>query len=299
MCNNSRDLKNSCLLTLTETWLTDKISDHCVSLPGFGIPCRSDRNCNVNKSRGGGVCLYVNEGWCEKEKVTVKQRLSTPELELISVSLRPRYLPREFGRVYVLVVYAPVFDTPSAIKAGKTIADAIYDLYLTAADVPCVIAGDFNHCELRKIIPSLKQYVSFPTRKNSTIDLCYGNIPHAYKSYPLPPIGNSDHGTVKLVPLYRPQIRTACIIKKTIKIWTPENIDQLKGCFEYTDWGVMIESSTSIDQATDVITSYIRFCEDNIVSKKSIKIFPNNKPWVTKRIKNTLNEKKLLFSQVA
>ena len=95
------------------------------------------------------------------------------------------------------------------------------------------------------------------------------------------------------------EIRTACIIKKTIKIWTPENIDQLKGCFECTDWGVMIESSTSIDQATDVITSYIRFCEDNIVSKKSLKKFPNNKPWVTKRIKNTLNENKLLFSQVA
>ena len=57
----------------------------------------------------------------------------------------------------------------------------------------------------------------------------------------------------------------------------------------------MIESSTSIDQATNVITSYIRFCEDNIVSKKSIKIFPNNKPWVTKRIKNTLNDKKIAF----
>ena len=57
----------------------------------------------------------------------------------------------------------------------------------------------------------------------------------------------------------------------------------------------MIESSTSLDQAADVITSYISFCEDNIVSKKSIKIFPNNKPWVTKRIKNTLNEKKIDF----
>ena len=77
-----------------------------------------------------------------------------------------------------------------------TIADAIYDLQLTAADAPCVIAGDFNHCDLRKIIPSLRQYVSFPTRKNSTIDICYGNIPHAYKSYHLPPIGNSDHDTV-------------------------------------------------------------------------------------------------------
>ena len=53
----------------------------------------------------------------------------------------------------------------------------------------------------------------------------------------------------------------------------------------------MIESSTNIDQATDVITSYIRFCEDNIISKKSI--FSNDKPWVTKRIKNTLNEKKI------
>ena len=61
----------------------------------------------------------------------------------------------------------------------------------------------------------------------------------------------------------------------------------------------MIESSTNIDHATYVITSYICFCEFNIVSKKSIKIFPNNKPWVTKRLKNTLNDKKLLFSQVA
>ena len=109
--------------------------------------------------RGGGICLYVNERWCEKEKVTVKQRLSTPELELISVSLRPRYLPREFGRVYVLVVYAPVFDTRSAIKAGKTIADAIYDLQQTATDAPCVITGDFNHCDLRSY--SLTKTVCF------------------------------------------------------------------------------------------------------------------------------------------
>ena len=44
-----------------------------------------------------------------------------------------------------------MFDTPSAKKAGRTIADTIYDLQLTTADAPCVIAGDFttslyNHC---------------------------------------------------------------------------------------------------------------------------------------------------------
>ena len=57
----------------------------------------------------------------------------------------------------------------------------------------------------------------------------------------------------------------------------------------------MIESSTNIDQVTYVITSNIRFYGDNIVSKKSRRKIPNNKPRITKRIKNTLSEKKIAF----
>ena len=49
-----------------------------------------------------------------------------------------------------------VLDTPSVKKASKTIADAIYEMRLIAADATCVIAGDFKHCDLRQIIPSLK-----------------------------------------------------------------------------------------------------------------------------------------------
>ena len=60
----------------------------------------------------------------------------------------------------------------------------------------------------------------------------------------------------------------------------------------------MIDSIPSIDQATDVITSYIRFCENNIVSKKSINFYKNDNLRITKRIKNILNDKKLSFSQV-
>ena len=61
----------------------------------------------------------------------------------------------------------------------------------------------------------------------------------------------------------------------------------------------MIVSSTNIDQATGAITSYIRFCEDNIISKKTIKNFRNNKSWITKGIIDTLSERKKLFCQVA
>ena len=83
----------------------------------------------------------------------VKQRMCTPELELMYVSLRPRYLPREFGRMFVTVVYAAVYDSTSAARAGKAIAAAVRDLQLISADAPCFIVGDFNHCDLRKALP--------------------------------------------------------------------------------------------------------------------------------------------------
>lgn len=41
----------------------------------------------------GGVCLYVNERY-----VLVRERLCTKDVELLSVSLRPPYLPSEFPK---------------------------------------------------------------------------------------------------------------------------------------------------------------------------------------------------------
>ena len=43
----------------------------------------------VGKKVGGGVCLYVNERWCDSTNVFVKKRVCTEDVELISVSLRP------------------------------------------------------------------------------------------------------------------------------------------------------------------------------------------------------------------
>ena len=67
VCHNFRDLKNSCLFALTQTRLTDKLSEKCVSLPVLGISCWWAYRA-ISNARGGGVCLYVNDRWCEKEK---------------------------------------------------------------------------------------------------------------------------------------------------------------------------------------------------------------------------------------
>lgn len=43
------------------------------------------------------------------------------------------------------------------------------------------------------------------------------------------------------------------------------------------------------------ITSYIMFCEGNIIRTKTVRIYPNNKLWVTSDLKNCINQKKLAF----
>ncbi len=48
----------------TETWLSETIPDNALHLPGYQL-FRSDRITELmGKTRGGGLCFYINEGWC-------------------------------------------------------------------------------------------------------------------------------------------------------------------------------------------------------------------------------------------
>ena len=69
-------------------------------IKGFGCPSRLDRDKQTTgKEKGRNVCLYVNERW--SKIVIVPEQLCTPYIELLSVSLRPMYLPREFPQLFV------------------------------------------------------------------------------------------------------------------------------------------------------------------------------------------------------
>ena len=46
-----------------------------------------------------------------------------------------------------------------------------------------------------------------------------------------------------------------------------------------------------MDVLTDTARSYIRFCEDLTIQTKTLKIFPNSKPWVTSELKYKIKEK--------
>ena len=91
--------------------------------------------------------------------------------------------------------------------------------------------------------------------KNTT-DLCYGNVPRAYKSVSLPPVGKSDHSAIHLIPAYRPKIQTDPIVKKSVKVWKPESEEQLRRCFECTEWSVLVDWCENVSEAADVVSSY-------------------------------------------
>ena len=59
----------------------------------------------------------------------------------------------------------------------------------------------------------------------------------------------------------------------------------------------MQDSCDSLDELTDVVTSYVSFCVDTVVPVQKCKVYPNNKPWVSKQLKKVLNEKKRAYLQ--
>ena len=48
----------------------------------------------------------------------------------------------------------------------------------------------------------------------------------------------------------------------------------------------------SLDEATDTVSGCVKFCQDLVVEEKAVKIYPNNKPWLTKEMRELLKRKR-------
>ena len=96
-CQHLYQYREACCLGFTETWLDDRIPDTAIDVANFNV-IRADRDPNNAKSRGGGLAFYINNAWCNDIKV--KKQECDSDLELLCVSVRPYYLPREFSNIF-------------------------------------------------------------------------------------------------------------------------------------------------------------------------------------------------------
>lgn len=273
------EFKEACILALTETWFGEKDLDSEMTIDGFGAPLRTDREAAITgKSRGGGVCLYINERWCKN--FIVRASVCTKDIELLSVSMCPPYLPREFPQIFVTVVY--IHPKANESSASELILQTVQKLQSLSPDAPNVILGDFNHYSLNKILKGFYKYISCPTRYGKTLDQCYGLIKGAYKSIPLPPLGTADHNCVHLIPAYRTCLQRGKVLTKRVKLWSEDAVQELQGCLDCTVWEEFITSSRDLDELTDIVSSWISYCEDTVIPDREVKIYPNSKLWVSK-----------------
>ncbi len=66
---------------------------------------------------------------------------------------------------------------------------------------------------------------------------------------------------------------------------TNEAEQDLKACFDLTDWSVFEATATDLDELTETVTSYISFCEDICIPTRTFLSFNNDKPWFTGKLK--------------
>lgn len=104
-----------------------------------------------------------------------------------------------------------------------------------------------------------------------------------------------EHDTVQLIPVYRTLLKSCKPVNKVVRLWSLEKIEILKGCFLCTDWEVLYDSD--IDRHNEIRTAYVKFCIDSVIPVKRIKHYSNNKPYITKEVKECINKKHLAFKQ--
>jgi len=104
------------------------------------------------------------------------------------------------------------------------------------SDAVLVLAGDFNHANPKTVFPKLQQHIDFPTWGNNTLDHVYNFQRGAYKAFPLPHLGASDH--IMPMPAYRPLVKVAKPVRKEMRVWPEGAVEALQDCFKTTDWEV-------------------------------------------------------------
>lgn len=94
----------------------------------------------------------------------------------------------------------------------------------------------------------LQQYVDCLTSLNQILDGCYGNIPDANKTIRRPPHRKSDHNVIHLLPKYKAVVKRTKSVTKEIQVWSDKSKEQLRDCFDETNWDIFFDSCQDLDE---------------------------------------------------
>lgn len=155
-----------------------------------------------------------------------------PDLEFLLLKCQPFYLPREFSVVYICAIYIP--PDANAKVALARLHDAVDKRTSVHPDCVFIAVGDFNHANLRTVLPKFHPNVTCATRGSKTLDQVYTNVAKAYGAQSDSHLGLSDHLSLFLYPLYRQRIKAVIPTTRSMRVWPEDAVSQLQDCFNTT-----------------------------------------------------------------
>ena len=239
----------------------------------------------------GGILVYISDRWSANNKVI--HHKSTPHLEIMTIKSRPFWLPREIQNIITVACYCPQTEqskTAANTKSTKNyITQHIQELEVKYPNAANLVMGDFNTLPLK--LSKYQQVVTKTTRAGKTLDKCFVNVKNAYKHcQKLSTLGKSDHNIIHLILSYNP--KSLCKPKMMEKlVFLEGNSEILQGCFDCTDWDVLIDANDNINQQVEVLTGYNNFCTDLCIPSVQKKLYQNSKPWVNEHVSKLLHDK--------
>ncbi|KAK1790105.1 hypothetical protein P4O66_002411 [Electrophorus voltai] len=221
-------------------------------------------------------------------------------LEFAIIGRRPFYLPREFTSVFIIALYIP----PSATtrEALQELYGAISELQSVHPDGLFIVAGYFNHANLKSVLPKFHQHVNFATREQTCWISFTQTSPVGTRRSPAP-TSDTLITSVMLIPAYRPIVRRS---KPFLKqgTWPAGAISALQDCFEQRTWITFKEAATdggtvNLEEYTALVTGYISKCIDDVIVSKTITTRPNQKPRMTAEVRMLLKTRDSAFRTAA
>ncbi len=135
-----RETRDCCVICLTETWMSAMVPDSAIELTGFSVHCSDSAKELTGKSRGGGVCFYINNSWCNERNIHSIKSFCSPDLEFHTLLCRPFWLPREFTAIIITAVYIP--PQANTDQALRELYGNISEQETAHPDAAFIITGD-------------------------------------------------------------------------------------------------------------------------------------------------------------
>eukprot|EP00061_Rhincodon_typus_P014684 g41868.t1 len=190
------------------------------------------------------------------------------------------------------VYIPPCVEVKSSLDEIYTATNALEVEYHEAV---FIISRDFNQAKLKRVIPKYHQQVSYPARGPDILDHCYTIIKDAYSSIPCLHFGKSDHDAVFLLLAYKQKLKHEDSVQKVLHCWSMAVKELLWVCLKSVDWSMLKNSPANPDEYARVITNFISKCVEDCVPKKSIRMYPNWKPWMNQEIHCLLKIRNAVF----